>query len=82
MRSGAAAGRWYSVHPISRISPAPTVWAMDIRKSSAEKIKRKRKGQQAKPAEKTNHTTLGRNVNFLVDIQAKMQAGKVKEYER
>lgn len=38
--------------------------------------------QPQKTLDKKTRTTSGRNVNLLVDIQAKMQAGKGKGYER
>ena len=55
-----------------------------------EKIKGKYKGdpvketgkKTAKETAKTRRSVTGRNVNLLVDIQAKMQAGKGKGYER
>ena len=55
-----------------------------------EKIEGKHKGElvketvkkTAKETTKTKRSATGRNVNLLVDIQAKMQAGKGKGYER
>ena len=47
-----------------------------------EKIEGKYKGEPAKTTAKTKRPATGRNVNLLVDIQAKMQAGKGKGYER
>lgn len=38
--------------------------------------------ETAKEVAKTRRSSAGRNVNLLVDIQAKMQAGKGKGYER
>ena len=47
-----------------------------------KKIEGKHKRESAKETAKTKRSATGRNVNLLVDIQAKMQAGKGKGYER
>ena len=47
-----------------------------------KKIEGKYKEKPSKSAVKTQRSATGRNVNLLVDIQAKMQAGKGKGYER
>lgn len=80
MKSGAMVKRWNSTHLISRVSPVPNFWVMNILRRTCRKNEGKHKEKSSKTATKTKRSTTGRNVNLLVDTQAKMQAGKECEW--